>query len=168
MSTTLKLFLLFAITNSFCQNKELVSNIDDNNQNSTSVSTKSEDQKTIKYTYLGLTINPPDLNKIYSIDEIEKKPEFPGNQDALKSYINQNFKTPVGSSGEKVSGTIFASFIIEKDGSISEIGILHDFGYGSGEEAIRLLSQMPKWFAGRNDSKTVRCMYSMPIVCNGE
>ena len=168
MTTTIKLVLLFAITNSYSQNNEFITNIVGTNQNLASENLKTEDPKVVKYTYLGLTMNAPDPNKIYAIDEIEKKPEFPGNEVALKAFIKENFKTPIASSGEKVTGTIFASFVIEKDGSVSEIGVLHDYGHGSGDEAIRVLSQMPKWIAGKNDSSAVRCMYAMPIICDGE
>lgn len=168
MATTIKLLLLFAITNCYCQNNEFVTKIvGGTNENSTADATKTEDVKGVTYTYLGMSMQAPDPNKIYSVDEIEMRPEFPGNEAALKAYIKENFKTPTD-NGKKLSGTIFASFIIEKDGSISEIGILHDFGYGSGDEAIRILGLMPKWIAGKNDASAVRCMYSMPITCDGE
>jgi hypothetical protein len=168
MTTTIKLLLLFAISNCYSQNNEFITKIiGGSNENSSADTSKVEDTKAVSYTYLGLTMHAPDPNKIYAVDEIEKRPEFPGKEAALKAYIKENFKTPVAENGRKVAGTIFASFVIEKDGSVSEIGILHDYGYGSGDEAIRVLEKMPKWVAGKNDSSAVRCMYSMPIVCDG-
>jgi hypothetical protein len=153
MTTTLKFLLLFAVSSVYSQNESLLLDV-------------SKIEKPT-YTYFGLTVDAPDPNHIYTIDAIEKRPEFPGEELALKAFIKENFKTPI-ENGKKVTGTIFASFIIEKDGSVSEIGILHDYGYGSGEEAIRVLEKMPKWIAGKNDSSAVRCMYSMPIVCDGD
>jgi hypothetical protein len=167
MTTTIKLLLLFAITNSYCQNSEFVNKIVDGTNEANAIFNSNSDEKVVTYTYLGLTIQAADPNKIYAVDEIEKRPEFPGKEVALKAYIKENFKTPT-ENGKKVSGTIFASFIIEKDGSVSDIGILHDYGFGSGDEAIRVLEQMPKWIAGVNDASAVRCMYSMPIICDGE
>jgi hypothetical protein len=167
MSTTIKLLLLFAITNCYSQSNEFITNIVGGTNENSSVTNQKSEEKTVAYSYLGLTMHAPDPNKIYSVDEIEKRPEFPGTEAALKAYIKENFKTPVTENGRKVAGTIFASFVIEKDGSVSEIGILHDYGYGSGDEAIRVLEKMPKWVAGKNDSSAVRCMYSMPIVCDG-
>ncbi len=167
-STLLRLLLLFAITNSYCQNNEFITKIvSGSNENQSSETTIIESSKVVTYTYFGMSMQAPDPNKIYAVDEIENRPEFPGNEVALKAYLKENFKTPI-KNGKKLSGTIFASFIIEKDGTVSEIGILHDYGFGSGDEAIRVLELMPKWIAGKNDASAVRCMYSMPIICDGE
>ncbi len=167
MSTTIKYFLLlFAISSAYSQNQIITTGNDRYEAVSTN-SSKTEASNGSTYNILGLTIIPPDPDKIYAVEEIEKKPEFPGDSAALQAYIKENFKNPI-ENGKKLVGTIFASFIIEKDGSVSEIGILHDFGHGSGDEAIRVLEKMPKWIAGKNDSNTVRCVYSMPIVCHGE
>jgi hypothetical protein len=163
MTTTIKLFLLFAISFSYAQNE-----VSFKADATTDSNDKVESINLESYIYRGLAIIPPDPNKIYALDEIEKKPEFPGDEVALKSYIRENFKTPMADNGKKATGTIFASFVIEKDGSVSEIGILHDYGYGSGDEAIRVLEKMPKWIAGKNDAIPVRCIYSLPIVCDGE
>jgi hypothetical protein len=159
MTAILRLILIFVFTSSYSQNEIIDKTIENS-----AVTLKPEISA---YNYLGLTIIPPDPNKIYAVEEIEKRPEFPGDEAALKAYIKENFKTPID-NGKKVSGTIFASFIIEKDGSISDIGILHDYGFGSGDEAIRVLEQMPKWIPAKNDSNSVRCMYAMPIICDGD
>lgn len=166
MYFTIKLLLFFVIANTYSQN-ESVAKSENRKIESVTTENSSSDKKSVTYSYLGLKILAPDPNKIYDVDEVEKRPEFPGSETALKAYIKENFKSPLD-NGKKVSGTIFASFIIEKDGSISEIGILHDYGFGSGDEAIRVLEKMPKWIAGKNDSNNVRCMYSMPIICDGE
>ncbi|WP_262711153.1 energy transducer TonB [Flavobacterium franklandianum] len=60
-------------------------------------------------------------------------------------------------------GKVYMSFIIEKDGSISEIKVLRDSGYGTGEEAIRVLNNSPKWLPGEQDGRKVRCAFSLPI-----
>ena len=135
-------------------------------------SAQAQQDKTTRFEAEEKTLEsppPPPNNKDERVFTfVEQKPEFPGDVVALKSYIRENFKTPMADNGKKATGTIFASFVIEKDGSVSEIGILHDYGYGSGDEAIRVLEKMPKWIAGENDAIPVRCIYSLPIVCDGE
>jgi hypothetical protein len=168
MKLLLTLLSLFAINYSYSQDEFITKIVGETNQTTSVDKSKSENVTLSSYNYRGLTIIPPDPNKIYAVDEIEKRPEFPGNEEALKAYIKQNFKTPTANDGKKVTGTIFASFVIEKDGSVSDIGILHDFGHGSGDEAVRVIEQMPKWIAGKNDASAVRCMYAMPIICDGE
>ena len=58
------------------------------------------------------------------------------------------------------------TFIIEKDGSLSDIKVLRDIGYGTGDEAIRVLKISPKWIPGKQNNKEVRTLYSLPIPVN--
>jgi protein TonB len=64
---------------------------------------------------------------------------------------------------EGLSGKIMVSFIVETDGSLSNIKVLKDIGYGSGAEAIRVLKKSPKWMPGKQNGKPVRVEYTMPI-----
>lgn len=100
---------------------------------------------------------------IYSTAGIEVKREFPGGIDMFYKYIGKNFRTlkMQGSAGK-----VFVSFIIEKDGSVVEIKVLRDIGYGTGKEAIRVLSQCPNWIPGEQDGRKVRVLYSLPITIN--
>ena len=67
-------------------------------------------------------------------------------------------------TGAKVNGKVYITFVIEKDGSITEIRNIRDFGYGSGEEAIRVMKLSPKWIPGKLNNDNVRVMYSLPIT----
>lgn len=88
------------------------------------------------------------------------KPEYPGGMTAFYNYIGKNFRTP---NVNKLSGKIIVRFVIEKDGSISDITVLRDIGYGTGEEAIRVLKNCSKWTPGYQNGKPVRVLYNLPI-----
>lgn len=104
-------------------------------------------------------------NNIYNTAGIEVKPEFPGGLQKFYDFFNTNFKLP---EGEELNGKIFASFIIEKDGSLTDIKVIRDIGFGTGKEAIRVLKMSPKWNPGQQNGKTVRVMYTLPFVIKSE
>ena len=99
----------------------------------------------------------PSENMIYN--SVETRPEYPGGIKEFFSFVGKNFKTPI----EKVSGKVFVQFVVEKDGSITDIKVMRDIGYGTGEEAIRVMKLSPKWIPGKQDGKPVRVLYSLPI-----
>jgi len=104
-------------------------------------------------------------NDIYvSFDKVEEKPEFPGGITEFYKFIGKNFRTPVAVGKNKIEGKTYIQFIIEKDGSLSDIIALKDAGYGIGDEVIRVLKLSPKWAAARQQGKAVRVMYNMPIT----
>jgi len=100
-------------------------------------------------------------NTIYNTAGVEVKPQFPGGMDQFYKFVAENFKTP---KVEKLAGKIYVTFVIEIDGSITGMKVLRDIGYGTGEEAIRVLKLSPKWLPGQQNGKTVRCTYSLPIT----
>lgn len=116
-------------------------------------------------------INPNNLNNekqiiednnVYSVAGTDVKPEFPGGINAFFKFIAINYKIPQ----KNLKGKIYTTFFIEKDGALSNIKILRDIGYGTGEEAIRVLKESPKWSPGIKQGKAVRVMYSLPIHLN--
>ncbi|MBA0882120.1 energy transducer TonB [Flavobacterium undicola] len=106
--------------------------------------------------------NNNDKNKIYSSAEVDTRPELIG-WIKKEQFIKDNFRTPVV-NGEKIEGKVYVSFVIEKDGSISNIGIIRDVGHGTKEEAIRVLQNMPRWNPAKKDGITVRCSFTMPMI----
>ncbi|WP_166925374.1 energy transducer TonB [Flavobacterium poyangense] len=107
---------------------------------------------------------PNDDNSVYNTAGIDIKPEFPGGIEAFNKYVEQNFKIP--NTNTALKGKIYATFIIEKDGSLSDIKILRDIGYETGKEAIRVLKGAPKWIPGKANNKLVRVLYSLPVSVN--
>ena len=100
-------------------------------------------------------------NTVYSTAGIEVKPEFPGGLDEFYKFFNLNFNTP---KVEGLKGKIYVTFVVEKDGSLTEIKVLRDIGNGTGKEAIRVLQLSPKWKPGEQNGKKVRCTFSLPIT----
>ena len=93
----------------------------------------------------------------------DKKPDFPGGMMKFYEFVGQNFKAPE----EKISGKVYVQFIVEVDGSLSNFKILRDIGYGTGEEAIRVLKLSPKWIPAEQDGKKVAAEFSLPISIVG-
>ncbi|WP_309640789.1 energy transducer TonB [Flavobacterium sp.] len=89
------------------------------------------------------------------------KPEFPGGINAFYKSFGAAFKMPT--EKPDLTGRIFVSFVVRKDGSMSDIRILRDLGYGTGAEAIRVIKKMTKWKPAQYQGKAVHCDYSLPI-----
>lgn len=109
--------------------------------------------------------NHPNQNSIYSTVTMEVKPEFPGGQEELNKYIAKNYIIP--SEVKNIRGRIYLNFIVEIDGSLTDIKVLRDLGFGSGKEAIRILKDSPKWNPGQLNGVKVRSFFSLPISING-
>jgi protein TonB len=98
---------------------------------------------------------------VYNIDSIDVKPDFRGGIKKLDKYIDQNIIHPEDSINSK--GTVYASFIIETNGTLTNIKVLKDIGYGIGPEVIRALKRSV-WNPGQLNGKTIRVSYSVPIT----
>ncbi|MGJ1391357.1 energy transducer TonB [Sphingobacterium spiritivorum] len=93
----------------------------------------------------------------------EVLPEPPGGMKAFMTFIGQNYVYPDAAVQNKVNGIVTVAFIVEKDGSLSNFKITKDMGYGTGEEAIRVLKMAEKWKPGLNNGKAVRVAYTVPL-----
>lgn len=90
-------------------------------------------------------------------------PEFPGGINKFYNYIGKNFETPEVNGESSIR--IYVSFVVEKDGSMSNIQVKNDPGYGLGNEAVRVLKSMKtKWSPGMMGTKPVRTSYNLPIT----
>ncbi|MEY2630461.1 MAG: hypothetical protein RLZZ469_1358, partial [Bacteroidota bacterium] len=122
------------------------------------------DKSAVKATTITEVPTKKQESDLYNLAELTEKPEYQTGLEAFYKYIGSNYKIPEEISTKKISGKIFASFIVEKDGSLSNIKILRDMGYGTGEETIRVLKESPKWNPGKMNGKPVRTQYSLPIT----
>lgn len=102
-------------------------------------------------------------NQIYTFEELDKLPEFAGGMEKFHQYVTKNFKIE---SDENINGKVIVSFIVEKDGSLTNIKILKDLGYGSGKEAERILKNCPRWKPAEKNGQTVRVFLSVPLKVN--
>jgi hypothetical protein len=78
-------------------------------------------------------------------------------------FVGENYKTPKTPDDIKLAGKVYVTYVIETNGEISNIKVLRDIGYGTGEEAIRVLQLSPKWNPGTINGEAVRTLYSLPI-----
>lgn len=99
-------------------------------------------------------------NSVHNLAGIEVKPDFPGGIDKFYKFVGKNYQVP---EEEGLKGKVFVSFVVEKDGSLTDIKVIRDIGYGTGKEAIRVLKSCPKWNPGEQNGKKVRVLYSLPI-----
>lgn len=105
------------------------------------------------------------LPVVYNSEGLEIKPEYPGGVQAFYSYVMKNFKVP--DVDKDMTAKIIATFVIEKDGTLTNVKIVKDPGYGFGEEAGRVLKACPqKWKPGIKNGEVVRAQYNMPITIN--
>lgn len=96
--------------------------------------------------------------KVYEV--VEQMPSFPGGQEALMTYINHNIKYPDEDCGQ---GRVVVSFIVEKDGSITNATIRRSVDSAFDREALRVISSMPKWIPGKNNGRKVRVRFNVPV-----
>tara|TARA_R110002126_G_C10410815_1_gene496595 strand:- start:5 stop:1225 length:1221 start_codon:yes stop_codon:yes gene_type:complete len=92
------------------------------------------------------------------------EPLFPGGMEAFYTFVGKNFKISKEANKMKLKGKIYLTFMIEKDGSLSEFKIFHDIGYGTGKEAVRVLKLSPKWIPGTVNNKPAKVQYNLPIT----
>ena len=94
---------------------------------------------------------------------VETDPEFPGGLDSLARFIKANLRYPEEALKQGIEGRVFVSFVIEEDGSVSNVRLLRDIGGGCGQEAVRVVKMMPKWKPARQKGKAVRSQYNLPV-----
>ena len=105
----------------------------------------------------------PDTNEVYEFYQLEKRAEFPGGDDELMKYIARNFKYPELAKDSGVQGTMFVEFVVEKDGSITNVKLLKTLCCGLNKEALRVIKSMPKWEPAMQRDKPVRMKFRIPI-----
>lgn len=98
---------------------------------------------------------------VYSL--VEEAAQFPGGQTEMLKYLQTNLQYPEEAKANDVHGRVIVSFIVEKDGSLSNVKVMKSLGSGCDEEAIRLVNSMPKWKPGKNGGKEVRARITIPV-----
>ena len=98
------------------------------------------------------------------IDPVEDEPQFPGGMEALMKYLSENIKYPEQAKKENIQGRVYVTFVVEKDGSITDAKVLRSIGGGCDEEALRVVNAMPKWEPGKLQGTPVRVQFNLPIV----
>lgn len=97
---------------------------------------------------------------------VEDDPEFPGGLEALSKYLGENIHYPQLAKENNITGRVFVTFVVEKDGSVANVKVLRDIGGGCGAEAVRVVKAMPKWKPGKQRGKAVRTQFNLPVSFN--
>jgi protein TonB len=95
---------------------------------------------------------------------VESMPGFPGGEAARIKYLNDNIKYPQMARESGIQGRVFVTFVVEKDGHVTDVRVLRGIGGGCDEEAVRVIKNMPRWNAGKQRGKPVRVQFNMPIL----
>jgi TonB family protein len=104
-------------------------------------------------------IDRADSTKIFML--VEQQPEFEGGFEALLKFIKKNLRIPTGS--KNVSGTVYVSFIVGRDGSLQDVKVLRGISADLDAEALRVVKLMPKWKPGKQNGKPVLVRFNLPI-----
>ncbi|MDB5240407.1 MAG: energy transducer TonB [Spirosoma sp.] len=94
---------------------------------------------------------------------VEEQPEFQGGLKNLGPYLSQHLKYPEAARKASVQGKVFVNFVVTKSGEIADVKILKGIGFGADEEAVRVVSGMPRWVPGKQSGKAVNVQYNLPI-----
>ena len=104
----------------------------------------------------------PVIEEIFTV--VEKNPSFPGGVEKLYEYLGKNISYPQMAKEAGVKGKVYVQFVVEKDGSITDVNVMRGIGSGCDKEAIRVVKNMPKWEAGEQRGKKVRVKFTLPVV----
>lgn len=94
---------------------------------------------------------------------VESMPQFPGGDAARIAYLNENMKYPIMARESGIQGRVFVTFVVEKDGKITNVRVLRGIGGGCDEEALKVVEKMPQWIPGKQRNVPVRVQFNMPI-----
>ena len=105
---------------------------------------------------------PEVSNKVF--DVVEEMPSFPGGQGALMAFLSSNIKYPVVAQENGVQGRVIVGFVVERDGSITDVKVMRSVDPSLDREAQRVVKSMPKWKPGKQNGSAVRVKYTVPVV----
>jgi protein TonB len=97
-------------------------------------------------------------------DVVEQMPSFPGGPSALMQYLNSNIKYPVVAEENGVQGRVVCTFVVEKDGSITDVRVVKSVDPSLDKEAMRVVKGMPKWIPGKQNGQAVRVKFNVPVL----
>jgi len=101
-------------------------------------------------------------NQIFTA--VEKSPGFPGGDAAFGKYLGKAIRYPAIARENNVQGRVILTFVVERDGSLTDIKVVRGIGSGCDEEAVRALKNSPKWTPGIQNGRPVRVQYSVPVA----
>lgn len=104
----------------------------------------------------------PEVEKVF--DVVEQMPSFPGGPSALMEWLSNNVKYPVVAQENGVQGRVVVSFVVERDGSITDVKVVRGVDPSLDKEASRVVRAMPRWIPGKQNGSAVRVKYNVPVA----
>ena len=105
---------------------------------------------------------PKEEEKVF--DVVEQMPEFPGGQGALLKWISDNIKYPAIAEENGIQGRVVCTFVVERDGSVTDVQVARSVDPSLDKEAKRVLTKMPRWIPGKQNGSAVRVKYTVPVT----
>lgn len=121
------------------------------------------DQETEVQEYIPVEEDDDEQEEAQIFTVVESMPSFPGGDAARIRYLNENIKYPQMARESGIQGRVFVTFVVERNGAVSDVRVLRGIGGGCDEEAIRVVNSMPKWKPGMQRGKPVRVSYNLPV-----
>jgi protein TonB len=122
------------------------------------------DQNEVIEEYVPVEVEEEEVVEAEVFTIVEQMPSFPGGDAKMYEYLGKNIKYPQIARETGIQGRVFVNFVVEPDGSVSNVKVLRGIGGGCDEEAMRVVKGMPKWSPGKQRGKTVRVSYTLPVV----
>jgi protein TonB len=121
------------------------------------------DQQEVLEEYVPVEVEEEEVQEQEIFQIVEEMPAYPGGDQKLMEYVAKNIKYPQIARETGIQGRVFVGFVVEPDGSVSNVKVLRGIGGGCDEEAVRVVKSMPKWKPGKQRGKAVRVSYMLPV-----
>ncbi len=129
---------------------------------------KTEDDQSQRQLQTYVPPPPPKPKQEEVTEEIfvvvENQPEFPGGNAAMMKFLSDNIKYPVIAQENGIQGRVICNFVVEKDGSITDVQVVRGVDPSLDREAVRVIQMMPRWKPGRQRGQPVRVRFTLPVV----
>lgn len=113
--------------------------------------------------YTPVFVEEEEIQEDVIFQVVEDQPSFPGGEEARLKFLRDNLRYPQMAREAGIQGTVFVTFVVERDGSVTDVRVLRGIGGGADEEAVRVVRNMPRWTPGRQRGQAVRVQFNMPI-----
>ena len=121
------------------------------------------DQAEVIEEYVPVEVEEDEVVEQEIFQIVEEMPAYPGGEQKLMEFIAKGIKYPQIARETGIQGRVFVGFVVEPDGSVSNVKVLRGIGGGCDEEAMRVVKSMPKWKPGKQRGKAVRVSYMLPV-----
>jgi protein TonB len=101
-------------------------------------------------------------DSVYKSENVDSIAKFPGSSDAFYKFLSKNMRYPADARENNIQGKVIAEFIVNEDGSLSNVKIIQSLGHGCDEEFLRVINLMPKWIPARKNGKPVKSLIKLP------